>query len=159
MNFDEEMEGQRFFPPYKLLLKATKETRGPGGELQAVTLPVPILAAMLREAFLAKDFNEEDYLSRYPDVRESVSVGRVKSGLDHFVRAGFFEGRLINYVRPDEHWYRERNIDVMDAIEGGRFESAEGHYIASGAGEGRAPTPELEPVIQEWVGLVAANKA
>lgn len=154
----EDMEAQRFFPSYKLLLKAAKETRGPSGDLQAVTLPVPILAAILREAFVSKDFDEEDYLSRYPDVRESVRLGQVKSGLEHFVQGGFFEGRLANYVRPDEHWYRERNVDVLEAIEGGRFENAEEHYLASGAEEGRAPTPELEVVVQEWVSLVVAHK-
>ena len=158
MRLDEEMEGERFFPSYKLLLKTAKETRGPGGELQAVTLPVPIIAAILLETFAAKGFDEEDYLSRYPDVRQSVEVGRVKSGLEHFVRAGFFEGRLANYVPPDEHWYREQNVDVLEATEGGRSKNAEEHYIANGAGEGRAPTPEMERVVKEWVTLIAANK-
>jgi hypothetical protein len=40
------------------------------------------------------DFDEEWYLSKYPDVAIAIGAGRVKSALDHYVRHGKHEGRL-----------------------------------------------------------------
>jgi hypothetical protein len=38
-------------------------------------------------------FNEQFYLSTYPDVAAAVASGALRSGLEHFASYGQFEGR------------------------------------------------------------------
>ena len=40
-----------------------------------------------------EDFDERDYLSRYPDVKEAVRSGTFVSGVEHFRKFGAIEGR------------------------------------------------------------------
>jgi pimeloyl-ACP methyl ester carboxylesterase len=47
----------------------------------------------------AEDFDEADYLHRYPPVAEAVAAGRVKSGHMHYLRNGRREGRRYR-LRP-----------------------------------------------------------
>jgi SAM-dependent methyltransferase len=54
------------------------------------------------------DFNEEEYLTLYPDVRESIKSGVFKTGYVHYQRHGKAEGRSPNassYKTP-----REKNV-------------------------------------------------
>ena len=146
--------GYRYLPSYKFLLSAAKELRTADGKLQALTLPLPIVSALLRELYLASGFNEDDYLERYADVRELVRSKKGTTALDHFVTSGFFEGRLANCVPVAEEWYRKRNPDVWQAIKKGQFKDAKEHYLISGANEGRAPSPELESAAEFWSDVI-----
>lgn len=146
--------GYRYLPSYKFLLSAAKELRAADGKLQALTLPLPIVSALLRELYLATGFNEEDYLERYPDVKELVRSKKGHSALEHFVASGFFEGRLANCAPVAEEWYRKRNPDVWQAIKKGQFKDANEHYFTSGANEGRSPSPELESAAEYWSDVI-----
>jgi pimeloyl-ACP methyl ester carboxylesterase len=48
-----------------------------------------------------EDFDEADYLRRYPDVAEAVREGRVASGKAHFMAQGRAEGRRYRLVPLD----------------------------------------------------------
>lgn len=66
-------------------------------------------------------WNDALYLENYPDVREAVAKGMLKSGYSHFVEFGLTEGRIPawtskNILQPDWPWsewlYIKENPDV-----------------------------------------------
>lgn len=84
----------------------------------------------------ADNFNEQGYLMLYPDVRKAVQSGthRFKSGLDHYLAAGKFEGRVPDY---DEQAYLKLNPDVDKAVKAGVFRTGAEHFLKHGRKEGR----------------------
>ena len=86
-------------------------------------------------------FDEEWYLSQYPDVSAVVLNGSVKSGLEHYRRHGFLEKRLLAQPEVNEAWYLRAYPDVAQAIREGRETSAYDHFVNHGYREGRAPRP------------------
>jgi FkbM family methyltransferase len=65
-------------------------------EIRRATLldiPGDLLRPLLHPYIAAAPLNEEAYLQRYPDVAEAVATQRFKSALEHYVIAGYFEGR------------------------------------------------------------------
>ncbi len=83
------------------------------------------------------NFDETTYLQQYADVAQSVANGVYNSGLEHWIKFGFAEGRTpqINF---NEQFYLDFNSDVAAAVKNGGFSSALEHYALFGAGEGRA---------------------
>jgi hypothetical protein len=55
-----------------------------------------------------REFDSEWYMEKYPDIRRAVSDGKILSALDHYLRHGSQEGRLVKYkensdIRPIFH--------------------------------------------------------
>lgn len=71
-------------PPYRRLALELDEPRAP---LQDIRL---LLAPVLASA----PFDEDWYLSNYPDIGQAVANGQLESGRAHFLSGGYFEGRL-----------------------------------------------------------------
>ncbi|WP_134682446.1 hypothetical protein [Paracoccus ravus] len=97
--------------------------------------------ALLRKILAAVEFDEEWYRKQYPDVDEAVREGLVKSGREHFINSGYFEGRLPGEVEVDEEWYFETYPDIAEAVTSGEIASAQQHFLAFGYAEGRQPAP------------------
>jgi hypothetical protein len=91
--------------------------------------------------FTLAKFDEEWYLSQYPDVRAEIQSGNQKSGLEHYRRHGIVEKRLPAKPVVDEAWYLRAYPDVAQAIRVGRETSAYDHFVKEGYREGRAPRP------------------
>ena len=100
------------------------------------------------EGMLEQAWDDEQYLSRHADVRTAVRTGVVRSGLEHFLRYGRFEGRRIG-LRPVPDWpeqrYVEANAGVADAIAQGVIESGLDHFVRFGQFEGRFPGTDPSP--------------
>src|SRR2546430_9242333 len=86
-------------------------------------------------------FDEEWYLSQYPDVRAAIKSGLLKSGLERYRRHGILEKRLPSKPVVNEAWYLQAYPDVAQAIREGRETSAYDHFVKCGYREGRAPRP------------------
>ncbi len=86
-------------------------------------------------------FDEQWYLSAYPDVAEAVRKQTVPSAKDHFLAFGYFENRLPYAMKVDEQWYRSTYRDVREAIAEQRFASCQAHFEQAGYAEGRLPHP------------------
>lgn len=84
--------------------------------------------------------DEQWYRHRYRDVAEAVDAGHVNSARDHYIEAGYFEGRLPRPVSVDEEWYLEMYPDVAYAVRRGRFENGQEHFDRDGFREGRLPS-------------------
>lgn len=87
------------------------------------------------------DVDEKWYLTRHPDIAKAVHEGRWRSGRDHFVNIGYFEGRQPFPVTVDEEWYLSENPAVAEAIREGTMKSAQQHFDQRGYREGRLPYP------------------
>jgi hypothetical protein len=87
-------------------------------------------------------FDEQWYLSTYPDIAEAIRQGKFASGRDHYLHFGYFENRLPFKPEVDAGWYAREYPDVAESIEAGISKSALAHFIASGYREGRQPTSD-----------------
>lgn len=98
--------------------------------------------------------DEEWYKETYLDVAAAIMSGDVASCREHFIRAGYFEGRQPSNHSFNESWYLSRYPDVAKACENGLVASAEQHFVQSGQQEGRAGIPEHDAASNEWIDLV-----
>lgn len=86
-------------------------------------------------------FNENFYLTSYPQVAEAVTAGYFSSGLDHFQRYGLQEGRVLVSLDYNESTYLAKYPDIRAAVTAGSFSSGLSHFIQFGADEGRSGDP------------------
>jgi len=84
-------------------------------------------------------FDEKWYIEKYPDVAEAVRTGAFKTGRQHFIDVGYFEGRRPREFEVDEKWYLQTNPDVAEGIAKGEIKSAHEHFNDHGYEEGRLP--------------------
>jgi len=98
-------------------------------------------------------FDEEFYLSTYPDLRMAHDSGDISDPKTHFIEAGYFEGRFGAEPKVDEEFYKEIYPDVAAAITNNDVGSALEHYMRAGALEGRFATPEDKHVMTRWLKL------
>ncbi len=85
--------------------------------------------------------SKSEYLTTYEDVARVVRASQITFAKEHFVRDGYFEGRLPAPVKVNEEWYLKQYPDVREGIRRGDFESAQKHFISEGYREGRRPLP------------------
>lgn len=83
--------------------------------------------------------DEDWYLNRHQDVITAIKNGQIKSAKDHFIKFGYFEGKLPYPIQVDEQFYLERYPDVKAAVSSGIIPDAQTHFLMAGAEEGRAP--------------------
>jgi len=109
----------------------------------------PITAEELRQVLLrmrgfhprrpyVAGFDAEFYLACNPDVHAALGTG-LPSALQHYVYAGFPEGRLP--MRFDSGYYATAYPDAALAIAEGHFADSLHHYQAVGYGRGYQPVP------------------
>jgi hypothetical protein len=98
-----------------------------------------LLVSLMAARLMKIKFDENWYLSRYPDVKEAVKRGVVASGRDHYLSHGYYEHRMPTPILVNEKWYLDSYPDVAEAIRGGVYKTAQSHFDHSGFREGRMP--------------------
>ena len=83
--------------------------------------------------------DEEWYLATYPDIKDAIAAGAVRSARHHYTRFGYFEHRMPRNIVVDPIWYLEAHPDVGDAIAKKVYVSPQEHYETAGFREGRLP--------------------
>ncbi len=113
-------------------------------------------------------FDEQYYLRNNPDVARVVLSGAIRSGYEHYLANGRFEGRSPAPGVPgrntlaeeqeraqerdayakraggmpfDERYYLAENPDVAKDVRSGVLPSGYQHYLDKGQYEGRSPAP------------------
>ncbi len=114
---------------------------------------LPILREILEVAASKLPFDEDFYLSTYPDVRAAYNSGQIADLRRHFVEEGYFEGRFGAKPNVDEGFYTDTYPDVAGAIANKEVGSALEHYMNAGAAEGRFANPEDKEVMMRWLRL------
>jgi hypothetical protein len=85
-------------------------------------------------------FDETFYLRTYNDVDAAVRRGGFGSGLDHYVRRGFQEGR--NAFAFDQLWYSRAYPSAALEVGEGEYADLRHHYVEVGATRGYKPLPK-----------------
>ncbi|MEG4423744.1 MULTISPECIES: S8 family serine peptidase [unclassified Microcoleus] len=101
-------------------------------------------------------FDENFYLAQNPDVAAAVAKGAFRSGYEHFIKYGQFEGRNPS-AQFDNSYYLAKNPDVAAAVARGELRSGVEHFVKYGQFEGRAHNPQAEA--NRNAEQVAANTA
>ncbi len=92
-----------------------------------------------RNAVGAIFFDEEFYLSRYPDIADALSAGKIPNAREHYITQGYYEHRMPHPISVDENWYLQTYPDVKVAVDNAHFASAQAHFERAGFREGRLP--------------------
>lgn len=119
------------FSSYRSLLKHMRAIEFRDGENVSVELNK---LKMLISYIVAKEpFDENWYLTTYPDVKSAVTNGTLESAKQHYVETGYFEGRLPGIGEFDTKKYIEKNPDLAQMT----GDEAMMHFIYTGYSEGR----------------------
>lgn len=148
-----------FVPPFELLLaEIGLKPAGFSGQ-DRIAVPRPLLEFMLRLLLRHAAFNEANYLEKNPDVRAAIARGELRSGREHYVALGYFEGRIGGGPPVDETWYLRAYPDVAEAVRLGVVPSATAHYDTAGGQEWRVPDARLAPEVNAWRGALRRSAA
>jgi hypothetical protein len=128
--------GGLFGPGRYLVIKRQIEALNALSDFEKRTiLRISVLASIE-----AVNFNEDWYISAYPDVADAVKRSKFNSGLDHFRLRGYFESRLPADFAVDESFYLTQYPDIRRAIDFGAIMSVKTHFFTRGYKEGRIPS-------------------
>jgi hypothetical protein len=139
-----------FLPPYYATLTAIGTTQDEVSQSGKVTIPREFFETLLRFVISGSPFDEADYLTLHPDIRDAVKQRQLKSGRAHFLMYGYFEGRLGGTAMVDEDWYLAEYPDVAEAVRSGGLTSATEHYRTTGMFEWRLPNASAKADIGLW---------
>ncbi|MGN6470407.1 MAG: hypothetical protein ACTHLC_12580 [Rhizobiaceae bacterium] len=93
---------------------------------------------ILTEMLQAASFDEEWYLERYPDIADAVAAGEIASGREHYIRFGYFEGRLPGLNGFNSELYCRIYPDLEHILlQPGSDGRAKAHFVEHGYREGR----------------------
>lgn len=131
----------RYIPPFEAIRDVAELSQRRGKTIVSFEYEkfTEIVSAMIADV----DVDEAWYLGRYLDVAEAISSGKLTSAKEHFVRNGYFEGRLPYKMVVDEAWYLDKNEDVAENVRLGAVASAQAHFDENGYREGRMPFDPL----------------
>lgn len=104
-------------------------------------------------------FDLDWYRAAYPDVVAAVRGGVISSEFNHFVDAGYWEGRMPCFFNIDETWYQKYNPDVSAGVKSGSLASGSSHYNSKGYFEGRFPKEPVGIIEESWYYAVSRQVA
>ncbi len=115
-----------------------------------VAVSVDALKQLIAEALMLSNIDEDDYVSLHPDVRGAILAGEIHSGIDHFVRVGYYENRLPGPLSFDPIWYHTHYSDIASRFTRDEENEMREHFFAKGYFEGRSGTEEDFHLLQKW---------
>lgn len=154
-----ESGAPRYIPPVEIIEKILEIT-----DFSTIQSTITVSTRGLREiiswALGDVAVDEVWYKEIYVDVAAAILAGDIESCRNHYLRAGFFEGRLPFKLSVNERWYLNRFPDVAEACRNGSIASAKDHFEHGGHQEGRAGIPEHDADAEHWITLAReATKA
>jgi hypothetical protein len=108
-----------------------------------IAVETHFLVVALQKQVESIHFDENWYLTRYPDIQIAIHDGKIKTGHEHYVFHGFYEHRLPYNIIINEPWYIEQYEDIRRAVMNRDFESGQNHFEELGYREGRLPYPNF----------------
>lgn len=139
-----------YVPHVEMLLQSLRISRDRLDSRSKIAVDPRLLVHVLRQIVAALPFDEAFYLTTYDDVAEAHGRGEIGDLHEHFIQAGFFEGRMGAEPVVDAAYYQATYPDVGAAIAAGTIASALDHYVQRGAAEGRAPSPAAVADVERW---------
>jgi hypothetical protein len=148
------MRNPEYLPHIDLLLQALRINRERLNSKSKVAIDARLLRALIQAIVARAPFSEEFYLETYPDIAKAHAAGTIPDPQQHYVEAGFFEGRLGAPPPVDEGFYTSLYKDVAQAVTRGDIPSATEHYLRQGATEGRLPNRQIKPEVDFWMSIL-----
>jgi hypothetical protein len=143
-----------YVPPFNMISKALGVDRTDLAPGKKVSIPVELFKCLMG-SFLAQGFFDERwYLETYPDVEAAINRGSVSNALEHYVNAGYYEGRSPGPCFVDQVWYEQYYSDLGDALKRGEIADSAEHFQHNGYFEGRVPTADQLPDREKWRALL-----
>jgi hypothetical protein len=139
-----------YLPHIDLLLQSLRINRERLNSRSKIAMDARLLRNLLQMLAAHLPFSEEFYAQTYPDLAEAHVAGKIPDLHQHFISAGYLEGRFGAPPPVDEPFYAALYRDVALAIERGDLVSGSEHYVRSGAAEGRVPNAGLKTIIDHW---------
>lgn len=115
-----------------------------------VAIEIDLLRLILEEVAKNLLFEQDFYLMTYPDVYDLYRDGRIEDLHQHFIKIGFYEGRLPADPHVDEVFYRTEYPDIEIAATSGDLPLIAQHYVEFGAEEGRCPNAKIKARMRRW---------
>ena len=143
-------------PPYPSFAPLVTEAEDAAGR-PIVQLPRALFALLLRRAAASLPFDEAAYLADHADLAARRAADAAFSPREHFLGAGYLEGRRPAVLTLDEPWYLAEYPDVAAGIAAGAVASAAAHYNTNGWAEARAARPEEAAEMRRWQALLAGE--
>ena len=139
-----------YVPPCRMVLGAlgiSLEELNGGGR---ATVSAKALRTLIRELVRRTEFDPEWYSRNNPDVEGARLAGDVTSPRQHFVEAGYFEGRLPRELPFDPRFYRRHYADIAESFPASDASGMREHFLHTGYFEGRAGTAAMLEDIAYW---------
>ena len=116
-----------------------------------VTVQTKGLGLILREIARQQPFDPDFYAETYPDIEAARLAGLIGDLQDHFVKAGFAEGRLPSEPPFDPVWYAQYYPDLSDTFPAHDVAGLRNHFLSTGLAEGRAGTAASLAAGRHWL--------
>jgi hypothetical protein len=139
-----------YVPHLEAILKNIGLTREEFNKATTVPVPAPLLQFLLQLVVANGEFNKAGYLAANEDIAQAEKTGGMPNPRLHYIKFGYFEGRVGATPPVNEVWYKTTYPDIDEAIRGGALASASEHFLVQGAAEGRAPSEKFYLDAQEW---------
>ena len=145
-----------YIPPVTLLYKVLGIEKLPSDQ-ETISVSTKGLRDLISLILERAPVDDAWYRGVNADVAAAIIAGVIPSAKDHYIRAGYFEGRLPCEPTVDEAWYLTCYPDVAEAQRKGMVGSAKAHFRDYGREEGRAGVPEHEAASNKWINLVRTS--
>jgi hypothetical protein len=109
-------------------------------ENETVTVDAKGLRRLMQEFARHQPFDPEYYGESNPDIEAARLAGHISDLHEHFIRSGFFEGRLPAEPPFDPVWYAAHYTDLAATIPAHDVKALRNHFLSAGLAEGRAGT-------------------
>jgi hypothetical protein len=139
-----------YVPPLEIILRGLGLQKS-DFEREDVIVSSRFLKFLISKLALFSAFDPVWYASAYPDVEAARLAGDIGSLKEHFISAGYFEGRLPSEPSFDPKWYRNHYKDIGDIFSDQDVEGLRNHFFSKGYYEGRIGARELNKAISEWL--------
>lgn len=119
-------------------IKRTLKLKGYDEGLDFLSIDREGFMALINAILEFAPFDETEYLSLHPDVKQAVEKGDFESGKQHYCLCGFYENRFPGYGDFDPLKYARAHPDLHPLInEQNWAELLRNHFRDAGYREGR----------------------
>ena len=147
-----------YLPPLELICRILGIRAIPSEGTSMVSVDAEGLRWLISTLVDKQCIDESWYQENNPDVAGAIMAKDIASCRDHFIRTGYFEGRLPAPLAYDEAWYLGRYPDVATAVRNGDIPDGKTHYLQSGWREGRAGIPEHATIAEHLLASIKSNR-
>lgn len=143
-----------YVPPFKLIKDSLNLNESEIMTNKNIEIPTALFKFLMSLLISSSTFDERWYFETYPDVKAAVSQGDVASALDHYISAGYYEGRSPGPAAVNREFYLENYADVAEGVRDGRIVDISEHFNQNGYFEGRVSVPEHLAELRQWLSVL-----